>query len=459
MSLGNANDHYGPRTRPPVERAGTDWETVVHQSFALRARGFVFVLAALVAGLVPASAPLKAQEAPTAVIHIGLILPAAGTTPLQAAIAKSAADGTTYAEDDFQLNAELVGIDFKIVKETASGAAAVTAAADKLVAAGAFGVMGGFNYAEAKALGDWSKAKNVPFINLAASADLLRNQQCTPTMFHMAPSAAMYMDALAGWYVRSNLRQWYIVYEDTDEGRAQYERFRASIRDRHFGAREVGATRLAVGASGGTSLVSAVRRANADAIFLLMGAEGQLRILAELDKGGITAQTTGFPYPETQLREFYEMSAKAAPTLGVGHRAAAWEGTIDAYGAREWNARYSSLFNEPLQMPAWSIYHAVKTFYESAVFGGGDTSAANIIAHMTNQDNVFDLHKGLGSTFRPWDRQLRQSLYLVKINANPKDRISGAILVGELPAIYMPGTELVERLDQLGDMQRQTKCK
>ncbi len=426
--------------------------------FALRARVFLFVLAAASAALVPASAPLRAQEALTAVIHVGLILPAAGTTPLQAAIAKSAVDGMKYAEDDFQLNAELVGIDFKILRETASGAA-VTAAADRLVAAGAFGVMGGFNYAEAKALGDWSKAKNVPFINLAAPTDLLRNEQCTPTMFHMAPSAAMYLDALAGWYVRSNLRQWYIVYEDTAEGRAQYERFRWSIRERHFGAREAGATRLAVGARGGTALVNAVRRANADAIFLLMGAEGQLRTLAELDRGGIRAQTTGFPYPETQLREFYEMSAKAAPTLGVGHRAAAWEGTIDAYGAREWNARYLGLFGEPLQMPAWSIYHAVKTLYESVVFSGGDTGAANILAHRTTQKNVFDLHKGIGSTFRPWDRQLRQSLYLVKINANPRDRIGGAILVGELPAIYMPGTDLVERLDQLGDLQRQTKCK
>jgi ABC transporter substrate binding protein (PQQ-dependent alcohol dehydrogenase system) len=390
---------------------------------------------------------------------MGLILPTAGNTPLQAAVAKSALDGAKYAEDDFQLNAELVGIDFKILRETASGAG-VTAAADKLLAQGAFGIMGGFTYQEAKALADWSKAKNIPFINLTVANDLLRNEQCVPTMFHMAPSAAMYLDALAGWYVRSNLRQWYIVYEDTEEGRAQYERLRYSVRERHFGAREVGATRLAVGAAGGTNLTNAVRRANADAIFLLMGAEGQLRILAELDKAGITAQTTGFPYPEAQMREFYALSAKAAPTLGTGHRTAAWEGTIDAYGAREWNARYQATFdNEPLQTPAWAIYHAVKTFYESAVFGGGSTAAADIMAHMNDQGNVFDLHKGLGSTFRPWDRQLRQSLYLVKINGNARDKVSGAILVGELPAIYMPGTDLIERLDQLGDLPKQSKCR
>jgi len=31
-------------------------------------------------------------------------------------------------------------------------------------------------------------------------------------------------------------------------------------------------------------------------------------------------------------------------------------------------------------------------------------------------------------------------------------------LVGELPAIYMPGTDPVERLDQLGDLRDRTRC-
>ena len=401
--------------------------------------------------------PVAAQEGPTAVVHMGLILPDKGTTPLQEAIANSAAGGATYAEDDFAFNAELVGIDFKLFRETASGSA-VVAAADKLVAQGAFAVIGGFTYAETRALSIWSKARNVPFINLAASADLLRNEQCVSTMFHMSPSAAMYIDAMVGWYVRSNFRQWYIVYEDDAEGRAQYERLRWSMRERHFGAREVGATRLPVGQAGGAALATTVRRSGADSVFLLMSAEAQLKVLAELDVGGVTVQTTGFPHPEAQMREFYEASAKAAPRLGIGHRAAAWEGTIDAYGAREWNARYLLLFGEPLQMPAWAIYHAVKTFYEAVVFGGGSTEPQDIMALMNSQDSVFDLHKGLGSTFRLWDRQLRQSMYLVKVNGNATDKVGRATLVGELPAIYLPGTELVERLDQLGDLARQTKC-
>jgi hypothetical protein len=67
-------------------------------------------------------------------------------------------------------------------------------------------------------------------------------------------------------------------------------------------------------------------------------------------------------------------------------------------------------------------------------------------------------------TFRRWDHQLRQSLYLVKINPDATSSLelaamlARASLVGELPAIYMPGTEPVERLDQLGEIDPSRTC-
>jgi hypothetical protein len=84
---------------------------------------------------------------------------------------------------------------------------------------------------------------------------------------------------------------------------------------------------------------------------------------------------------------------------------------------------------------------------------------------LARDGSVLDLHKGIGVSFRPWDHQLRQSLYLVSLNpqagtgrdlASVQDR---ARLVGELPAIYMPGTDPVERLDQLGDIARRGVCR
>ena len=52
---------------------------------------------------------------------------------------------------------------------------------------------------------------------------------------------------------------------------------------------------------------------------------------------------------------------------------------------------------------------------------------------------------------------LPQSLFLIKIRGDVEpDPFQIALLVGELPAIYMPGTDPIERLDQLAAMAEQT---
>jgi hypothetical protein len=107
--------------------------------------------------------------------------------------------------------------------------------------------------------------------------------------------------------------------------------------------------------------------------------------------------------------------------------------------------------------PAWAVYQAVKMLFEAATFGGS-TAAESVLAYFAAPTTVFDLYKGIGTSFRTWDRQLRQSLYLVSVSATDPDDFTMAVLVGELPAIYMPGTEVVDRLDQIGDLQAQSRC-
>jgi hypothetical protein len=179
--------------------------------------------------------------------------------------------------------------------------------------------------------------------------------------------------------------------------------------------------------------------------------------MGELDKAGVTAETTGFPFPEAQTRAFFAASAKAAPRLGVGHRATAWEPSLDAYGAREFNSRFLLRWNEPMEASAWTVYNGIKILYEGAAFGGS-VATESVMAYLLNQASVFDIYKGVGVSVRPWDRQMRQSLYLVKINPEAETPMDFGLLVGELPAIYMPGTDLVERLDQLGDLEAQSRC-
>ena len=72
---------------------------------------------------------------------------------------------------------------------------------------------------------------------------------------------------------------------------------------------------------------------------------------------------------------------------------------------------------------------------------------------------MFDLWKGIATSFRPWDHQLRQSMYLVEIREDPEaSAFDLGLLVGQLPAIYLPGTDPNERLDQIGDLADRSRC-
>lgn len=417
------------------------------------------VVTSAVAALLLLVGTVRAQEGLEAGFGVGIILPGPGVESdgIGGALARAAAQGAEMANDEFGFNAEMLGYAFAADTVVADGPQAVVDAAQTLLDEhGVYGIVGGFDLAEAEALALWAADAGVPFINVGASADVLRNEQCAPTTFHVEPSAAMYLDAMAGWYVRSGLRDWYFLLGDDTESAAQLDRIQRTLSERHFAANVAGSSVVGPTADW-ADIVSRIARSRADFVVLLMPAEDQLVAVHELDARGVSAMVTGYPYDEAQTRDFYRAWRAAAPTLGAGHRISAWEATLDAYGARELNARYRMTYGEPMDTSAWAVYQGVKILYEAAFFGNSADPGA-VLAYLNGSQSVFDVWKGIGTSFRPWDRQLRQPLYLVKIDRTEEAGFTLATLVGELPAIYMPGTEVVERLDQLGELAAATRC-
>jgi ABC-type branched-subunit amino acid transport system substrate-binding protein len=274
----------------------------------------------------------------------------------------------------------------------------------------------------------------------------------------MEASAAMYLDALAAWFIQAGFRNWFVIHEEGAEGQALYQRARKSLLERHFGARETGRAPVSASRTDFQAILEAIRRARPQVVLLLLGAEAQLSFLGQYEAARLDAAVTGFPYPETQTRAFFAASRSRAPRAGSGHRAVLWEAKLDAYGARELNARFRERFKKPMDPSAWAGYQSVKLLFEAASFGGS-LEGPRLVGYLESPGTVFDVHKGIGVSFRPWDHQLRQSLYLVKIDPQAKDDWNLAGLVGELPAIYRPGTDPIERLDQLGDLQRESRCR
>lgn len=425
----------------------------------------------LAAGAAAATLPfvpcVRAQDVPP--LRIGAVLPIAGPAIATErrnlrAVADAARMGLILGEEDANKNGEMMGATMALTIANAPGPEAAARAAKRLVAQDKVSVLvGGFTREEAQALSGVATQTGALFLNIGATSDALRHA-CATSTFHIEASAAMYLDAIFGWFVRAGHRKWYLVHDDGPEGQDQYERSQASLKERHWGAQVAGRGVLRQDDSRDFDPILAdIRAAGPDVVLLLTDWKTQLDFLSRYEVSGLQAPVTGFPEPAAQLRDYYLASRDVAPIAGSGYRAALWEATLDAYGAREVNARFNGRWGRPMDPPAWSGWVALKIAFEASMFAGA-TDGPSLAAFLTSDQALFDTSKGIGMTFRPWDHQLRQSLYLVKINPDMTSSLelaamlARASLVGELPAIYMPGTEPVERLDQLGEVDPSRTC-
>ena len=168
----------------------------------------------------------RAQDAEP--LRIGAVLPIAGSAiPTSRvnlrAVAEAARMGLMLGEEDANKNGELMGATMALTIANAPGADAAARAAQRLVARDKVSVLvGGFTREEAEALSGVAARTGALFLNIGATSDALRHA-CGANTFHIEASAAMYLDALFGWFVRAGHRRWYLVHDDGPDGQERYD--------------------------------------------------------------------------------------------------------------------------------------------------------------------------------------------------------------------------------------------
>lgn len=396
-------------------------------------------------------------------LNIGLLLPReAALEPVEGKRPETAAQaallGGLMVRDELRHNASLLGIDVDVIIAAIGEEGPAEAARRLLQDEGVIGLVGGFGPEHALELARFADEHAVPFLNIGTPHDRLRNEECGDYLFHVEPSDAMYLDAITGWFVRAGFRRWAFVHDDDERGKALYQRAAWALESRHFAGREAARVALPAPAEDVAwgEVVARLKRGRPDVVLLLLGPARQLEFLEASATAGEEWEVAGFPYPDAQTRAFYAAWARAGAHDEDLYRASAWEATLDAYGAREFNERFAARWGTPMDASAWAAYQAVRIIYDSAI-ATRSLDGPRLAAHMADPNSVFDVWKGIGVSFRPWDQQLRQSLYLVLL-ASSGDAEPEVTLVGELPALYLPRTDPVERLDQLGDLAERSRC-
>jgi hypothetical protein len=144
------------------------------------------------------------------------------------------------------------------------------------------------------------------------------------------------------------------------------------------------------------------------------------------------------------------MLADAVAQAGVADgRAAAWDARLERFGADQLNQRFRVRFGEGMDSQGWVGWFAVKVLWESTL-RARTTERGALLRYLGSDAAQFDGHKGRPLSFRGWDHQLRQPLYVAAPGAEPAEVPRAA------PGSDEPSRDL---LDRLGTPQGRSTCR
>ncbi|MEX2536537.1 MAG: ABC transporter substrate-binding protein, partial [Trueperaceae bacterium] len=402
----------------------------------------------------PRPVEARAGSAAETRLRIGFLLPLpTGDVPLEpnaAHLATAAARmGAVMAEEDFGGGSRSSGSPstesrssgspstmngLEVLLSNAPSPAAARRAAERMVAAnGADALVGGYGLGQAEALSQAAELLSVPFLNIGSSSGILREKSGGSYTFHVEASDRMYLDALAAGLTDAGYDRWFIAYPDTAAGRDLHRAAQAALERLPGGASEAGS--LAVGdQSQLMEVVRSTEQVDAEVLVALLDWRSQLDLAALLDAVESDASFSGFPDPVSQTRTFYYSLHGAVSDPGEASflRVALWDALLQGDGAEELNDRFLRRWGAPMEPSAWAAYESVKILVDASS-GPDNSRAEGLAAVLSSPTATFELAKGAEASFRSSDHQLRQPLYLLRLNAGAQSRADLVSVVERVP--------------------------
>jgi ABC transporter substrate binding protein (PQQ-dependent alcohol dehydrogenase system) len=232
-------------------------------------------------------------------------------------------------------------------------------------------------------------AAALPVLNVGASADRLREQDCRARVLHLLPSERMRADALAQTLAA---RRWSQVLLLVGPDAADAERAAvAQAAIQRYALKLVARKPFKLSAD-------PRERDLGNPLLLTSPSVGAYDVVWVVDSDGEFAR--GLPYRTGLPR----------PVVGdAGLVALAWHAQFERFGAPQVSRRFAKAAGRPMTGHDWAAWMAGKALVAAAIEvpKGGAAQFAKALAGLE-----LDGSKGIGMGFRPWDGQLRQPLLL-----------------------------------------------
>lgn len=379
-----------------------------------------------------ANAPVKAAAITIAILYLKQLRDI--NPPLSLLDLPPADDGVAGAKlaiADNNTTGQFLNQSFKLdVVEDASVDALIKAASDAIGAGTGF-ILADMAPADLLKLADALAAKPAMIINVGSPDDSLREDNCRSNMLHTPPTRTMLADAIGQYLAFKQWRNWFLMFGPTDEDKALAEAFRRAAK--RFGGKivderefkyESGSRRADGGFEQVQQQISEFTQKAKDHDIVVVADEG--RLFADY-----------VPYRTWTSR----------PVAGsAGMTATSWHPALELWGGTQFQNRFKRLNNRimrPLDYDAWL---GIRIAGE-AVARTNSNDYKVLADYIHSPKFEVAAFKGVGTSFRNWNGQLRQPIILT----TPKLLVS----VSPQPGFLHQFSEL----DTLGIDKPETKCK
>lgn len=338
-----------------------------------------------------------------------------------------AIDGVKLAAEDSAFELDAAGIELVVKDVVLPNAAGLAKALAELKAAKVQHVVADLPAPELRALVQAAPAAlgGAIVYNSGLDDDALRGAQCAAHLLHTYPSRAMLSDALAQYLAARNWRKALVLQGPLPGDVPLADAFNRAAK--RYGIKATSTKPF--------KLTGDPRERDLGNVRLLTGADREHEVVAVLDSDGEFARTV--PYA-TQLPR---------PVVGAnGLVTTPWHPLWERNGGPQLSRRFAKAADRPMQghdWAAWAAGRAIATVLAEQPKAG----VAQQLKALRGGPVAVDGFKGPRLSFRAWDGQLRQPVFL--------SHVDGVIGVAPLDGVLHPK----EVMDTLGVDEAESACK
>jgi ABC-type branched-subunit amino acid transport system substrate-binding protein len=369
---------------------------------------------------------------------------------LDAEIASYAIMGAQLGAEEADVTAGMFGTKVELIVEDATTPENMLTLARKLSSGeNVSAIIAAVDDLSTAGLSAFAQQQRVLCLNTVARGGDLRGEKCHRSTFHVEPDLAMYTHAMGQWLIQHNRKRWYYIVAEGAIGQEVLDRGGRFLQ--HQGGTDLGRAVVSAGQSDYKDVLAHLARGDAEAIVVALRGDELRHFLDQYKASGLNVLLAGVPLDMLAL---WQTSPEALQGVWV----TSWYHGLERFSARELNRRFYRRFERPAEGFAWTNWAAVKLVTEG-VLRSASTDASALVNYLEGAP-PFDGHKGRSLTFREWNHQLRQPLYVLKAREDkPENAWDLLQLIGEMPPPAGPGKSVAEVLDTLGEPKAESLCR